>query len=355
MSLDLTNYIGLQNCNIRYPNADSSGNGSPESGLYINQLPGMSTELADKIASSEEINFKGVWDKVQANAIMRFKDDVINKLFDSVKFNSIIYQTRKLLKSQVNQLIQVDRSPIYTGIYQQVPESKYAEYKLNGVYVYSYQTVSTTFKVWDVNDGVILYTKAIDLVPGLNYISISQTFELKYRILELFMGVDTTNFDSIQTLNDYYYWYTSDWACAAQSTFGYGAVRGVFMFYPSTYDPNLPFQFSNIVRTGLGRGITVDAEIRCSIDQFLSDNREFLKSSFLYLLGSEMLFHKLASPRLNFYTASNLEQTAYTREEFERRYKSQLSRTLDAIPLEGEGICFSCEETFKVATKYPMP
>jgi len=127
------------------------------------------------------------------------------------------------------------------------------------------------------------------------------------------------------------------------------------MFYPGTYDANLPFQFSNIKRTGLGRGVTVDAEIRCSIEQFLYDNREYLSGALLYLMGAEMLFHKLASPRLNFYTASNLEQTAYTREEFERRYKSQLARTLNAIPLDGEGICFSCEETFKVATKSMMP
>jgi len=352
MSLELTDYIGLKNCHIVYPNSDPS---IPESGIYINQLPGMSTELADKIANSEEINFKGVWDNVQANALMRFKDDVINKLYDSVKFNSIIYQTRKILKSQINQLIKVDKSPVYSGIYQQVPESKYAEYRLNGAWVYSYQTVDTVFKVWDLNDGSILFTKNVSLIPGLNYIEIKKVFPLKYRILELFMGVDTTNFDSISTLNDYYYWYTSDWACAAQSSFGYGAVRGVFMFYPGTYDANLPFQFSNIKRTGLGRGVTVDAEIRCSIEQFLYDNREYLSGALLYLMGAEMLFHKLASPRLNFYTASNLEQTAYTREEFERRYKSQLARTLNAIPLDGEGICFSCEETFKVATKSMMP
>lgn len=346
MSLDLTNYIGLKNCNLP----------DPESGIYLNQLPGMSTELADKIAKAEEINFVGVWENVQANAFMRFKDDVINQMYDYVKFNSIIYQTRKLLKSQVNQTIQVDKSPVFTGVYQQVPESKYTEYRLNGIWVYAKQAVnSVPVKVWDVNDGTVLYSTTADLSIGLNYIEIKKVFNLKYRILELFFGIDTTNFDSIQTLNDFYYWYNQDAACAAQATFGYGAVRGVFMFYPATYDPGTTLQYSNIIKTGIGRGVTVDAEIRCSIDQFLYDNREFLKTSLLYLLGAEMLLHKLASPRLNFYTASNLEQTEQTRQIFEQRYKSNLKRCLDSIPLDGESLCFSCEEAANVSTKSMMP
>jgi hypothetical protein len=345
MSLDLTNYIGLKNCNLP----------EPGSGDYINELPGMSTELVDKIANSEQINFAGVWVDVQKNAFRRLKDDTINLMYEYIKFNSIIYQTRRLLKSQVNQLIQVDRSPVYAGIYQQVPESRYAEYRLNGAWVYSYQAVSTTFKVWDVNDGTEIHTQSVALTVGLNYIEIGEVIPMRYRIIELFMGIDTTNFDSIQTLNDYYYWYTSDWACAAQSTFGYGAVRGVFMFYPATYNPNEDLQLSNIIKTGIGRGVTVDAEIRCSIDQFLYDNREFLKSSLLYLLGAEMLLHKLASPRLNFYTASNLEQTNETRKVFEGRYMSNLKRALNTIPLDGESICFTCDETFHVTTRSHIP
>lgn len=352
MSLDLTNYIGLKNCNINYSTPDNA----PASGIYINELPGMTTELADKIANSEETNFVGVWENVQKNAFRRLKDDVINNMYDYIKFNSIIYQTRRLLKSQINTLIQVNKSPVYTGIYQMCPESKYAEYRLNGLWVYSFQNaIDTTVKVWDINDGEELYSKDVTLSQGLNYIELNQVFPMKYRILEFFIGIDTTDFDSIQTLNDFYYWYTNDWACAAQNTFGYGAVRGIFQFYPATYDTNLPTQFSNIIRTGIGKGVTVDAEIRCSIDQFLFDNREFLKNALLYLLGAEMLLHKLASPRLNFYTASNLEQTEATRQIFEQRYKSNLTRILNSIPMDGESICFSCEETFKVATQGSLP
>jgi hypothetical protein len=344
MSTSLINYIGLKNCNLP----------TPESGDYLNELPGMSTELVDKIANSEQINFSGVWADVQKNSFRRLRDTAINLMYEYIKFNSIVYQTRRLVKSQVNQLIPVLRSPVYAGVYQMVPESKYSEYRLNGVWVYSSQIVTTTVKVWDVNDGTELYSSSVDLIIGLNYVTIGEVFELKYRVLELFIGVDVTNFDTIQTLNDYYNWYDSDMACAAMACGG-GGQRGFFQFYPATYSTGTTLQYSNIIKSGIGRGITVDAEIRCSIDQFLYDNREILKSAILYLLAAEMLLYKVNSPRMNFFTATNLEQTEETRLLFENRFLSNLKRSLNTIPLTGESLCFSCEETFKVTTRSQMP
>ncbi len=341
----LTNYIGLNYCNAP----------EPESGFSINDLPGMSTELADKIADSETINYLGVWNKVQKRAIARFKNDIQLALYKWVKFNSVIYQTRKLLKSTSNGLVPIVANPNYTGSYLMLPESKYVEFRLDNIAVYSNHSVTTTLKVWDVNDGTILLTKSIDLVQGLNTVSIGELFPLKYRILELFIGVDTTSFDSIQTLNDYYYWYDSDWACASQNTFGYGALRGIFQLLPATYNPLLPMQLSNIIRTGIGHGVVIGGEIRCSIEQFVCDNRLLLSQSLLYLLGSEMLKEKKNSPRLNYFTASNLAQTEETYKEFEATYLKNLNIALNAIPLNGESLCFDCEESFMVATKGMMP
>lgn len=347
--LDLTNYIGLKGCGLPVP----------ESGVYINSLPGISTERMDKIANSEQLNFAGVWSDIQARAFLRLENDVINQLYsginNAIKLNQVIYQTRRLLKSQNNAMIRIPAANLYAGVYQMLPESRYAEYRLNEIYVYSYDEVTTTLKVWDVNDESVLFEKEITLTVGLNVIPVNIVIPLKYRIIEIFIGVDTSNFDSIQTLNDFYYWYTNDWACAAQSTFGYGAVRGVFQLYPATYDTSKQLTINNIIKTGLGRGIAVGSEIRCSVKQFIYDNRELLTQSLLYLLGAEMMLEQMGSPRLNFFTASNGIQQEEIRIMFEKRYIDNLKRSLNTIPLQGEGICFDCEETFLVTTKSRMP
>lgn len=66
----LLNYIGIRGC----------GEEAPASNQYINTLPGISLESLDKIADSEQITYKGVWEDVQAEASTRFYTDFIEEL-----------------------------------------------------------------------------------------------------------------------------------------------------------------------------------------------------------------------------------------------------------------------------------
>jgi hypothetical protein len=72
-------FIGLQNCGGVYEES--------ESGLYINSLPGISLESIDKIADAEQITYKGVWDDVQTEAMVRFKIDFITEVTKCYKIN----------------------------------------------------------------------------------------------------------------------------------------------------------------------------------------------------------------------------------------------------------------------------
>lgn len=65
------NYIGLSACGAY---------DSPASGIYINSLPGMSIESFDKIADADQMNYLGVWDDIQSNAIQQFYIDVRSEI-----------------------------------------------------------------------------------------------------------------------------------------------------------------------------------------------------------------------------------------------------------------------------------
>lgn len=58
----LTDYIGLKGCSTV----------EPESGLFINSLPGITLESMDRIATAEQITYKGVWADVQEEAYQEF-------------------------------------------------------------------------------------------------------------------------------------------------------------------------------------------------------------------------------------------------------------------------------------------
>lgn len=72
-------YIGLSLCAGAYD--------APASGIYINSLPGLSIESIDKIADQEQLNYLGVWNDVQTNAVQQFKIDTIAEINKCYKVN----------------------------------------------------------------------------------------------------------------------------------------------------------------------------------------------------------------------------------------------------------------------------
>jgi len=72
-------YIGLSLCAGAYD--------APASGIYLNSLPGLSIESIDKVANQEQVNYLGVWDDVQTNAVQQFKVDVIAEMQKCYQLN----------------------------------------------------------------------------------------------------------------------------------------------------------------------------------------------------------------------------------------------------------------------------
>lgn len=90
----LKDYIGIRVCSTDTP---------PESGLYINSLPGISLESIDKIADSDQTTYKGVWSDAQDEAEIRFGIDFFNELIKCFKvqpycdYEALICNNKKLL------------------------------------------------------------------------------------------------------------------------------------------------------------------------------------------------------------------------------------------------------------------
>jgi len=73
----LTDYIGLRGC----------GDIAPESGLYLDQLPGITIEGMDKIATSEQTTYKNVWRDVQDTAYKIFEREFFAALLNCYSIN----------------------------------------------------------------------------------------------------------------------------------------------------------------------------------------------------------------------------------------------------------------------------
>lgn len=72
-----TGFIGLLGCKSE----------APGSGLYINSLPGVTLEMVNKIADSEQITYLGVWKDIEQRGILRFRTSLMAQLNKCYQIN----------------------------------------------------------------------------------------------------------------------------------------------------------------------------------------------------------------------------------------------------------------------------
>lgn len=79
----LRGFIGLRSC---------SAAEEPGSGLYINDLPGISSEVLQTITEAEEETYKITWSKIEDAAILSFRSQLmaqVNKCFQINKMATV--------------------------------------------------------------------------------------------------------------------------------------------------------------------------------------------------------------------------------------------------------------------------
>lgn len=75
----LHDYIGIRIC--------ESIDNIPDSGVYINTLPGISLQSIDASANDDQVTYARVWEDVQREAAVRFEIDVIEELNECYSLN----------------------------------------------------------------------------------------------------------------------------------------------------------------------------------------------------------------------------------------------------------------------------
>jgi len=318
-------YIGLKHCSLDVPT----------SGLYVNDLSGITTELVAKVQSSDNVTFKEQWDSIEKRSINRLYSDVKNIISEEYTFDEVNYQTNRLTRSESTPtVILATNSEI--GTYLRLPRSKYAALRIKNIFIHSETEEDTTtdYRIVDINNGKILKTGEITVVNGFNSFEVDLNIEPTYSAIEVAVLVDM-NFDSIQTSTDFW----EDCECRLPVTQVWPTNEEVVIWAtePTTY------KYKDLNLTSLGKGVWIDAEIYCSSSIFTCEKKNILKLSYWYLLGVEVLNEKINSNRLNVFSQTNVELTGKLRDEYQAQYLGNLKRTLKNIKIN-DGFCFTCNQ-----------
>lgn len=320
----LLDYIGIYGC----------GSSDPESGLFVNELPGISLTSIDKIANSEQETYAGVWGDVQKRALRKLNADVvalfgkryrIKTITDAVQLPRVV-DTATVTTPAVQmrgftvELNEATREYLASGL--QVIHVQLLEAYFNGA------ASDLEFKVIDLDTGLTLDTFTKTVAVGWNTIALNKD----YAASRVFIGYDATAVNSVQLELPSQY----DCTCYIISDWGYdccqGNIRG------AVYD-----EATQEVTNGRNSfGVRAILGVQCRYDGVVCNNKVVFANALWYLMGAELMTERIYSDRLNRYTTVDRNRAMELRNEFREQYVIDLEQAVNGINLNHQDCCLEC-------------
>lgn len=307
----LTDYIGLRGCSST----------TPASGLYVNDLPGISLKAIVSLTNEEEKTYLELWDMIQRRAQSRFSLDVREQMQKSYKIKSI------------NQGINVDGYSAGTGTFPKLAtygftieydtmDTGFVPSPLSYIHIQQikfYSEISGNYVIDFINIDANhnIQSIVVTLNPGINIIEVNTTFT---NVGRLFVGITldgNSNYTSIKAPSSYW-----TGCCGA-------LVRG------ATYNGS-EFSFGNELY-----GFSPIFTIGCSWDGLICHNKNIFSRAFWYLTGIEVLTEILYSTKLNQFTTVNLQKANDLRAEYQVEYMKALDQICSGMTLDCD-CCLEC-------------
>jgi len=342
----LQNYIGLHGCTADVP----------LSGVYINDYPGMSSELMEKIATPEQASYIGMWNSAQAVGYVRIKRDIQLALFQSAEaqLDQVLFQTSKNFVQQWQQIQTVPQEAILKGAFVSIQGSKYLSLRIKQLFVYNAGATTVTACPWYIyqtQDGSILDQGTYDMQPGMNYVPINNEFYSDFDKINIMAAVDCTNLETTTGMFIDWGWNQMELECATRFTYLW---RNGWSIFPVTAPLGYGFGDS-WTQDNSQSGVYMDAQLLCSLDSFICQQKEFLVDAWANLLCYQILWAKVASPRANYFSQGNREFTERAMATFLDGYNQSLAIWARQLNLRGEGLCFNCDNAGLIQQGFVRP
>lgn len=347
MSLNcLKDHIGVQGCTATTPN----------SGIFVNQLPGIELKMLDKIADEQQADFNGVWDDIQERAVRRLKSDT-NTFFENKSYKLKTAVQDFWMGHLIDAASQTATGTDYRGIQLELNEadddfvpSNLQAIAIQSVDLYFTSTDPTTIVVYDLDTGEQLFTQAVaaPASTGWTTINIYQVFTAR----RIFIAYDATSLASV--LMD-----TTDMENAVlDESCGCNKVH-----YSAHYlcdDCGATLQGASatiaapttITEGDNAFGLAVRWRVECSFDRWICDNRELFTTALWYLLGAETTFERIYTDRLNGFTSFDKAKAQELNALYEAKYRGgtvneiehrgELPMVLEGINLNQSDCCLMC-------------
>lgn len=298
-----------------------------ESGLYINDLPGITTQKLNLIKDDiEDYNDAGnAWEAIYERAKRQFEQDIIRRMRKYLKTVSVI---DNVVTSQFEDNV---TAPAIgkRGYFFEFPLSG-NNLEINFQYIQVYLPTAQEFTVYLYNavDGALIESQSYTVgSTGLVKLSLNWT-KAVHEYPKLFIALDHTG-KTFGQVDQYNY---GRWPYAKEKITTGSAVEA------SLSEGEI--------------GMVLSYQVQCSVSNFICQRRHLFEYAFLYCLGIEFMKELLGSDEVNQYTLLNRDDNLAIMNQYKEDYEQALDNSLEGLEPK-EDMCFSCNKL--VTKKYMHP
>lgn len=320
------------------------GGTSSTSGLSLDVLELVNLKALSSIADDQQETFNGVMNDIQSRAMLRIKDDLRAEFYKR-------YRIKNLLKSY-----NLKRDSLTTTLLNGIPtcglfisqnsdsnddfHKPFQSIFIQSVSFYAEVAGSNTLKIFDLDTGEAIFTKAITLAIGWNMINIETDLSGLYynnpQRVYIAINSNAINIYS-RTLNNTI---DDDGGCGLTVSGAKTTVKTI----------SQSIELTDLTLSSELYGMSSVFSLRCSFDSIVCNNRELFKRAWLYCLGVEFIRELLNTDRLNKYSLLSKVKATESLERFTADYKESLMQSTDGVQLSQSGCCIECNAPLQVRT-----
>lgn len=320
------NYVGLRGC----------GTSTPPSGLYVNDLPGISLKQVVSLTNEEEASWLDLWNMVQRRVQSRFSLDVREAMGKYYKLNSLAQGINlgnmigSAAPTPAFQWQGFSVEMVEDGDYEYVP-SPLASIHVQELRFYAADMAPAAmdFKVYDLYTFQELFTYNLTPLTGWNTIPVNKTFHNNYSVNSwgIFCAYDGSAVSDYVPMDIPIYHNTPN--CCDVRIRGANSTANVVSFTSDTY------------------GLSGTFSMVCNWDAIACQNKTIFARAYWYLLGIELLTEQLYSTKLNQFTTVNLQRANELRTEFQVEYMKALDQVAGGFKLNCD-CCIECSGSIQL-------
>jgi len=299
---------------------------TPESGLYINDLPSVSLKMLNGLADGEQKNYSELFNQLYTRTLNQLESDILNKSQKFFKTNILI--DNSLTGYYADPLEVSASSTDFKGVTIETNQrtSKYLSIYVNSVQLYLPAIVSDNIYIYNLMNGELLDTIPFDGLVGNNIIQINKKYITYVQDTKVFICYNSNDVGN----------------SVKSDCIGSGSIATTRGAKISTASSVIE---SNLTYDGDGYGLIANYNIRCDITEFICSSKDVLKFAIWWKLGASIMFERMTSDRMNKYTLNkSAVEIKELWEYYEEQYDTIMKNVLNNMEANSDNVCFSCNK-----------